>query len=68
MRIKLSDEQIDSVVIAELRRHSKILKSNIDSLKRRKNLERFEKEDLKRFRQVLDAASVVVDYYSLCEY
>lgn len=68
MRIKLSDEQVDSVVIAELKRHSKILKANIDTLKRRKNLERFEKEDLKRFRQVLDAASVVVDYYSLSEY
>lgn len=68
MRINLSDDQVDSIIIWELKRHSKILKSNIDSLKRRKSLEKFEKEDLKRFKEVLAAASLVVDYYSLCEY
>ena len=68
MRINLSDDQVDSIVIWELKRHSKILRSNIESLKRRKSLEKFEKEDLKRFKEVLDAASLVVDYYSLCEY
>lgn len=67
MRISLSDEQVDAVVIWELKRHSKILKSNIDSLKRRKSLERFEKDDLKRFSEVLAAASLVVEYYGLCD-
>jgi hypothetical protein len=65
MRISLSDDQVDSVVIWELKRHSKILKSNIDSLSRRKSLEKFEKEDLKRFREVLVAAKTVIEYYSL---
>lgn len=68
MRINLSDDQVDAVVIWELKRHSKILKSNIDSLKRRKSLEKFEKEDLKRFKEVLEAATLVVEYYSLYEY
>jgi hypothetical protein len=65
MRISLSDDQVDSVVIWELKRHSKILKSNIDSLRRRKSLEKFEKEDLQRFREVLEAAKTVIEYYSL---
>lgn len=68
MRISLSDDQVDSVVLWELKRHSKILRSNIESLRRRKSLEKFEKEDLKRFRQVLAAAAVVIGYYSLSDY
>lgn len=68
MRISLSDDQVDSVILWELKRHSKILRSNIESLRRRKSLEKFEKEDLKRFREVLDAASVVIKYYSLSDY
>jgi hypothetical protein len=68
MKISLSDDQVDSVVIWELKRHSKILKSNIDSLRRRKSLEKFEKEDLKRFREVFDAAKTVIEYYSLYDY
>lgn len=68
MKISLSDDQIDSIILWELKRHSKILKSNIESLRRRKNLEKFEKEDLKRFREVLEAASVVVKYYGLTDY
>lgn len=68
MKISLSDDQVDSVVIWELKRHSKILKSNIDSLRKRKSLEKFEKEDLKRFREVFDAAKTVIEYYSLYDY
>jgi hypothetical protein len=68
MRISLSDDQVDSVVVWELKRHSKILKSNIDSLRRRKRLEKFEKEDLERFREVLEAATVVIEYYSHCDH
>jgi hypothetical protein len=68
MRISLSDDQVDSVIIWELKRHSKVLRSNIESLRRRKNLENFEKEDLKRFREVLEAASMVIQYYSLSDY
>lgn len=68
MRISLSDDQVDAVVLWELKRHSKILRSNIESLRRRKNLEKFEKEDLKRFREVLEAASTVIEYYGLTDY
>lgn len=68
MKINITDDQTDSIVIWELKRHSKVLKSNIDSLKRRKSLEKFEKEDLERFKKVLAAASLIVEYYSLCDY
>lgn len=68
MRISLSDDQVDAVIIWELKRHSKVLRSNIESLRRRKNLEKFEKEDLKRFREVLEAATMVIQYYSLTDY
>lgn len=68
MRISLSDDQVDSIIIWELKRHSKVLRSNIESLRRRKNLEKFEKEDLKRFREVLEAANTVIQYYSLSDY
>lgn len=68
MRIRLSDDQVDAVVLWELKRHSKVLRSNIESLRRRKNLEKFEKEDLKRFREVLEAAATVIGYYGLTDY
>ena len=67
MRISLSDEQVDSVIIWEIKRHSKILRDNIDSLRKRKNLEAFEKDDLKRFREVLASMNVVLSYYSKCD-
>lgn len=67
MRISLSDEQVDSVIIWEIKRHSNILRSNIDSLRKRKSLEGFEKDDLKRFREVLNAMNVVLNYYSKCD-
>ena len=68
MKISLSDEQVDSVVLWELKRHSKLLKSNIDSLRRRKSLEKYEKEDLKRFREVLEAADKIIQYYGGADY
>lgn len=64
----MSDDQVDSIILWELKRHSKILRSNIESLRRRKNLEKFEKEDLKRFKQVLAAAALVIEYYGLSDY
>jgi hypothetical protein len=67
MRISLSDDQIDSVVVWELKRHSNLLRSNINSLRKRKNLEKFEKDDLKRFREVLFAMNVVSSYYARCD-
>lgn len=64
MNIKLNDGQIDEVVLFETKRHSKLLKQNIVELKKRKkNLKKFEKEDLQRFEEVAKALDIVVGYY-----
>ena len=64
MNIELVDDQIDEVVLFEMQRHSKILESSLDSLKKRKKtLRKFEKEDLKRFEEVLKAMKVMISYY-----
>jgi len=64
MKISLTDDQIDEVVLFEMQRHSKILEASLDSLKRRKKtLRKFEKEDLKRFEEVLEAMKVMISYY-----
>lgn len=64
MKINLTDDQIDSVILYEMQRHSSLLKSNISDLKkRRKKLQKFEKEDLARFEEVLESMNVVLGYY-----
>ena len=64
MNIELVDDQIDEVVLFEMQRHSKILESSLDSLKKRKKtLRKFETEDLKRFEEVLKAMKVMISYY-----
>ena len=65
MKIKLTDDQIDEVVLFELQRHSKLLESNVDSLKskKKKDLRKFERENLARWKEVLSAMGVVVGYY-----
>ncbi|NDC38698.1 MAG: hypothetical protein EBZ48_11680 [Proteobacteria bacterium] len=63
MKIELTDDQIDNVVLFELRRHSELLKSNVASLKRKRSREKYENEDLERFREVLSAMKVMLGYY-----
>jgi hypothetical protein len=65
MKIKLTDDQIDEVVLFELQRHSRLLESNVDSLKskKKKDLRKFEREDLDRWKEVLGALHVLVGYY-----
>ena len=64
MKISLTDDQIDDVVLYEMKRHSSLLRSNISDLKRRrKKLQKFEKEDLERFVEVLESMIVILDYY-----
>jgi hypothetical protein len=63
MKIDLDDDQIDEIVLFEMQRHSKILESSISSLKRRRNLKKFEKEDLARYKEVLQAMFVISGYY-----
>lgn len=64
MKIDLTDDQIDSIVLYEMQRHSALLKSNISDLKRRKRkLQKFEKEDLSRFTEVLESMNIIADYY-----
>jgi hypothetical protein len=63
MKIKLTDDQIDEVVLFEMKRHSELLKSNISSLKRNRHRKKFENEDLERFIEVVKAIDVVAGYY-----
>ena len=63
MKIDLTDDQIDEIVLLEMTRHSKILESNISSLKRRRNLKKYEREDLYRYKEVLQAMKVIKGYY-----
>lgn len=63
MRIELTDDQIDEVVLFEMMRHSELLKSNISDLKRKRRRKNYENEDLKRFVEVLGAMSVIAGYY-----
>ena len=63
MKIDLTDDQIDDVVLFEMRRHSELLRSNVASLKRKKRREKYENEDLNRFEEVLSAMKVMLGYY-----
>lgn len=63
IKIELTDDQIDDVVLYEMSRHSEILKSSIKSLKRNVRRKKYENEDLKRFEEVLAAMKVMLGYY-----
>ena len=63
MKIKLTDDQIDEVVLFELQRHSDLLKSNISDLKRKRSRAKYEQEDLERFIEVQAAMNVLLGYY-----
>jgi len=65
MKINLTDDQINEVVLFELQRHSVLLESNVDSLKskKKKDLRKFEKEDLAGWKEVLAAMERLVEYY-----
>ena len=65
MKIRLTDDQIDEVVLFEIKRHSILLKSYVASLdgKKKKELRKFEKEDLARWKEVLGAMKVLAGYY-----
>jgi hypothetical protein len=64
MKINLTDDQIDDVVLYEMKRHSELLKSSISDLKkRRRRLQKFEKEDLARFEEVLKSMNIMLGYY-----
>ena len=63
MKIDLNDDQIDYIVLMEMKRHSRLLESNISSLKRKRGMKKFEKEDLARYKEVLEAMEVIKSYY-----
>lgn len=63
MKIDLSDDQVDEVVLWEMERHSKLLASSISSLKRKRRRAKYEQEDLDRFKEVFAAMRVITDYY-----
>lgn len=66
MRIKvgLTPEQVTSVVLAEMKEHSRFLESLAAKIKAKKDSRPYEKEDLKRYREVAAAMDVIVGYYS----
>lgn len=63
MKIKLTDGQIDEVVLFELQRHSDLLASNIANLNRKISIAEYEQEDLDRFVEVQAAMKVLLGYY-----
>lgn len=63
IKIELTDDQIDSVVLDEMKRHCELLKSNVSSLKRKRRRASYEQEDLERCTEVLEAMKVIVGYY-----
>lgn len=63
MKINLTDDQIDDVVLYEMLRHSKMLGQSISSLNRKKKLKEYEKEDRARFKEVHAAMKVLLGYY-----
>lgn len=63
MKIDLNDDQVDHIVLMEMKRHSELLKSNVASLKRKRGMKKFEKEDLVRYKEVLEAMEVIKSYY-----
>lgn len=63
MKIDLTDDQVDEVVIFELQRHSNLLKSNISDLKKKRRKAKYEQEDLERFIEVQTAMKVLLGYY-----
>lgn len=63
MKINLTDDQIDDVVLYEMLRHSKMLGQSISSLNRKKKLKEYEKEDRARFKEVHTSMKVLLGYY-----
>lgn len=63
IKIELTDDQIDDVVLDEMKRHSELLKSNVSSLKRKRSRASYEQEDLERYTEVLEAMKVIFGYY-----
>jgi hypothetical protein len=63
IKIELTDDQIDEIVLFEMKRHSELLKSNVASLKKKRRREKYENEDLNRFEEVLSAMKVMLGYY-----
>lgn len=63
MKIELDDEIIDSIVCATLAEHMKYLKKNIKELKKKKNLEAYQQQDLGHDVSMLAAMEEVRTYF-----
>lgn len=63
IRIDLTDDQVDEVVLFEMKSHSELLKLNILALKKIKKRRKFEQDDLDRYTEVLSAMKVILGYY-----
>lgn len=63
MKIELEQSQVNSLVVEEMKEHSRLLRSLEAKLRRKKRLLDYERDDLKRYRDVLAAMKVIVGYY-----
>jgi hypothetical protein len=63
MILELDDEVADSIVCSTIKQSMKYLKKDIKTLKAKKNLENFQKEDLGHNIHVLAALEIAYDYY-----
>jgi len=63
MKIDLTDGQVYSVVVREIKSHRNFLKREIRVLSGKKNAKSYEKDDLARFREVAKAMDIIVSYY-----
>lgn len=64
MKIEMTDDQVDEVMLFELQRHSALLKSNISDLKRKRKRKKHEQDDLERFEEVRASMKILIGYYS----
>lgn len=63
MNIELSDEAVEDIVCSALREHMKYMKKNIKELKKKKNLEAYQQQDLGHDVSMLAAMEEVHEYF-----
>lgn len=63
MKIEITAEMADEIILASLRSNIDGLKHDIEHLKRKKKLLDYEKEDLADFTRTFAAMQEVYDYY-----
>ena len=63
MKLELDDDVTDAIVLATLKEHMKCAKANIKTLKKKKNLQPYQQQDLGYNVHLLEAMEVVNKYF-----